>query len=78
MCESMPPLPPPPLKHPNYHSCHSGVSERAHLFLAGWKLPQDTAQVVQLVYDVPGANGVFLSLYYATFFSTFFSVVLFQ
>lgn len=65
MCESMPPLP-PPLKHPNYHSCHSGVCELTHLFLAGWKLPRDAAQVVQLVYDVPGAKAVFLSLYYTT------------
>lgn len=38
MCGSMLLLP-PPLKHPNYHSCHSDVCELTHLFLMGWKLP---------------------------------------
>lgn len=64
MCESMPPPSPSPyspLKHPNYHSCHFGACELTHLFLMGWKLPQDAAQVVQLVYDMPGANSIFLS-----------------
>lgn len=57
MCDTTPPLP-PHLKHPNYHFCQSGVREQTQRFLTGWKLPQDTTQVMQLVNDVPwGLKG---------------------
>lgn len=51
MCDTTPALP-PHLKHPNYHFCQSGVREQTQRFLTGWKLPQDTTQVMQLINDV--------------------------
>lgn len=47
MFETPSPLP-PHFKHPNYHCSESAACEITHLFLTGWKLPQDSSQFMLL------------------------------